>query len=214
MSSRWVILLLLIPFMSQAQMPDLNEGEIVFQKSFGERTIRLWQIPPTAREHIPIRFLFEETIDGQGTSTTDSQHSEDPDTCVLCAQGGAPIPDELTQALTAYDSAMVEPEAGSEAAYSFAPKTHPLHFWNTNLLEIRETFRTAGNYQLNLNSPDYPALDLKIDVKVEPARYISFAPEFGTFVLGCGIIGIGMIFTVKHLHNRSRENAPQPVTQS
>jgi len=208
-------LLLLGAWTLQAQMPDLKEGEVVYEKSFGDRSIRLWQIPGTAREHIPIRFLFEEvTATSKVMPKTNAEHSSDPDTCVLCAQGGAPLPEELTQALTAYDTSRIAPEPGSEAAYTFRPATHELHFWSTNLLEIRETFRTAGNYELSLSSEEFPMLDLRIPVKVEPALYIQFGPEFGAFVIGCGIIGMGLFLTVKYLHQRSRQQHQMAPTLS
>jgi len=57
-------------------------------------------------------------------------------------------------------------------------------------------------------------LDLRIPVKVEPALYIQFGPEFGAFVIGCGIIGMGLFLTVKYLHQRSRQQHQMAPTLS
>ena len=189
----------------QAQMPNLSDGAELWRGAIDSRELRVIQIPRQATALIPLRFFLEEVP----AAVARPGHTFAPD-CPYCqVAGGKEVLATVTSGglLEQFDQADFAAIQGVEALRAYAPRRDVLRQWGNQLAEVRETFRTAGIYQLTFSASERRELKVNVPFEVGPFGYLSFGQESAFFVLGCLTLGALLIFFVKWLHRRMPPNS-------
>jgi len=192
----------------QAQMPNLHDGAELWRGAIDGREVRVIQIPRQATALIPLRFFLEEVP----AKFARLGHTFAPD-CPHCQPaGGKGISATITSGglLEQFDQADFAAIKGAEALRAYTPRRDVLRQWGNQIAEVRETFRTAGLYQLTFSASERRELKIKVPFEVRPFGYLSFGQESAFFVLGCLMLGAVLIFFVKWLHRRMPPNSGTP----
>jgi hypothetical protein len=191
MRMRWTMLLLIgvilgavNPFLL-GQAPDLSQGKEIWRGEVEGKRIRVVQMPRRAAALIPLRLIVVEEAAG----------------------GGVEVIERVA-------SMQIRPVEGAEALLAYRPSAHPVRFWRSDQFEVRETFRSAGTYEIRAVAEDGRQL-FSVPIVVSGNRNLQFGEEFGFFVLGCLMLGAVLISILFWLGRREeRRDGPVAAPQA